>query len=55
MQVHPQDDEKFFSRHFCWNEAKNVAEFGEVHPADEIKRYLVAIYDVSTHVREGDD
>ena len=22
VQVHPQGDEKMFSRHFCWNEAK---------------------------------
>jgi len=24
-------------------------------PADEIKRWLVAVYDVCDHVREGDD
>jgi len=34
---------------------QNGAEFGEVHPADEIKGKLVAVYDVYDHVREGDD
>ena len=38
VQVHPQGDEKFFLGIFV-EMRQNGAEFGEVHPADEIKSY----------------
>ena len=38
VQVHPQGDKKNFSRHLLLECGKNGAGFGEVHPADEIKR-----------------
>ena len=31
------------------------AAFGEVHPADETKKYLVAVFYVYDHVRSADD
>ena len=46
----PQGDEKKFSRHFCWNEAKIGLNLVRCTPAEKVVDGSI-VYDV----REGDD